>query len=495
MSSQDFADESSENGSYHHESVENGGSDPNDTYPHCSPLALEQIRMAFTGMVCIEECPPRMIECPIFKDFVSTLNPFVKTGDFQSLKDDCLKYYEAEMIQIKHVLTNMDGKINLSVEMLKRYAFYDYLCLRAHFVDDTWKLKKWVLRFQILHWESIPEAILKILEYWGIRDKVLAITLRSNILYDETVEMLKSYIEKKSEVQVKSKLFHVYCCAEFLTSMAQDALEEIPIIIDKSRGLIALEFVDPSYLLSAEEWKRLKGISKLVDKLHGVAEILFHAKYPTASTFLNNLYDLGVSLKRDFSNSCSYINAIVEKLQQKFGKYWEDMFLVMAIAAVMDPRSSFLQQEISECDSCPSDCEIGGSNSEKEEEDLPNKKRKVGVASCEGEATNMTSHLEEYRQFVQASSRPPRPELDWYLEEPVPAWDQDFNMLKLWKSERPKYPTLSKMAHDLLSIPFSVVSSYDAYYTEEKLVDKRLLSSSVALMNALMCTRSWHQRR
>ncbi|XP_027114371.1 zinc finger BED domain-containing protein RICESLEEPER 1 [Coffea arabica] len=560
MSSQASADESSDcNGSFHEESNENG-SDAEDAFLPSSALELEQIQKAFTKMVCVQEVPPMMIECPIFKRFVSSLNPFVELGDFESLKNDCLKYYETEMMKIKHILRNMDAKVNLSVEMLKNDAFDDILCLTAHFVDDTWKWKKWVLRFQVLNWESYSGAIVKSLEYWGIMDKVFTITVKSDIFDAETLEWIQDYIQKKTEAQVKGKLLHVHCCAWFLSSMAQDAFQEISMIIDKvrdliiwgklepvwsitnsklkealdlqSRGQLDTEFVDDSCLLSPEEWKRLEGVSKSVDKLHSVAELLFHAKYPTATTFLKNLYDLRVSLELDFPNSCSYVNTILEKLLQKFDRYWEDTFLVMAMAAVMDPRckmvyieylcskggndksqhsavletvrsfyddylTSSLQKEISECDSCPSDYEIECFNSENED-DLPSKRRKVGVVKPEGKVssnpTNIRSHLEDYQQFVQANSQPPRSELDWYLEEPVLPWDQDFNVFEWWKTERPKYPTLSKMARDLLAIPFSVLTSYDAYYTEERFIDKRLLSSRGALMNSLMCTRSWHQR-
>lgn len=542
MSSQASADESSDcNGSFLEESDENV-SDADDAYLPSSAPELEQIRKALIEMVCVQEVPPKMIESPVFRDFMSSVNPFVELGDFESLKDDCVKYYETEMKKIKHILRNMDGKINLSIEMLKNDAFDDILCLTAHFVDDTWKPKKWVLRFQILNWESYSGAILRSLEYWGIMDKVFTITSKSNIFDAESWEWLKDHIHKKSEAQFNGKLFRVQCCAGFLSSMAQDAFEEISTIINKvrdlvywgnsepvwtitnsnlkealdlqSKGQLDTEFVDDSCLLSAEDWSRIEGISKSIDKLHSVAELLFHAKYPIATTFLKNLYDLRVSLELDFSNSCSFLNAVIEKLLRKFDRYWEDTFLVMAVAAVMDPRckmvyieylcsktegangksqhsavletvrslyddyiNSSLQRETSECDSCPSDCEIGCSNSE---------------GSCN--PTNITSHLEDYQQFVNANSHAPRSELDWYLEEPVRPWDQDFNILKWWKTERPKYPTLSKMARDLLSIPFSVLTSYDAYYTEQRLIDRRLLSSRSDLMNALMCTRSWHQR-
>ncbi|KAL2453383.1 Uncharacterized protein Adt_05071 [Abeliophyllum distichum] len=55
-------------------------------------------------------------------------------------------------------------------------------------------------------------------------------------------------------------------------------------------------------------------------------------------------------------------------------------------------------------------------------------------------------------------------DLDSYLEEPVLPWDVNFNVLLWWRSEAHKYPTVSKMARDILAIPMSVAVSNAAFY-------------------------------
>ncbi|KNA09583.1 hypothetical protein SOVF_151950 [Spinacia oleracea] len=47
------------------------------------------------------------------------------------------------------------------------------------------------------------------------------------------------------------------------------------------------------------------------------------------------------------------------------------------------------------------------------------------------------------------------------------------------------------MARNFLAIPLSVVTHCDAYYTERREANWRLLSLKPELMNALKCTRSW----
>ncbi|XP_021839617.1 zinc finger BED domain-containing protein DAYSLEEPER-like [Spinacia oleracea] len=82
-------------------------------------------------------------------------------------------------------------------------------------------------------------------------------------------------------------------------------------------------------------------------------------------------------------------------------------------------------------------------------------------------------------------------DLDLYLEEPVLPQMYNFIVLHWWKENGFKYPQLSWMACNFLAIPLSVVTHSDAYYTERREANWRLLSFKPELINALKCTRSW----
>ncbi|CAL9131785.1 unnamed protein product, partial [Musa textilis] len=56
-------------------------------------------------------------------------------------------------------------------------------------------------------------------------------------------------------------------------------------------------------------------------------------------------------------------------------------------------------------------------------------------------------------------NQPSKPEIDQYLEESLVPRIQDFDILNWWKLQNLKYPTLSKMARDVLAIPVSMVST------------------------------------
>ena len=101
--------------------------------------------------------------------------------------------------------------------------------------------------------------------------------------------------------------------------------------------------------------------------------------------------------------------------------------------------------------------------------------------------------VQEYKQFIQPKGQHPKSELDFYLEEPVLPWIGDFDIISWWRASSSKYPILSRVARDLLAIPISIVTSYDAYNTAARQIDWTLMSSGRDIMGALMCTRSWNQ--
>ena len=100
--------------------------------------------------------------------------------------------------------------------------------------------------------------------------------------------------------------------------------------------------------------------------------------------------------------------------------------------------------------------------------------------------------FKEYLKFEGGRSREfQESELDSYLKEPVMEWNKDFKALEWWKEESQKYPILSRVARDILSIPISRATSYDAYVTDKREPPENVLSMDAKAANAVMCGRSW----
>ncbi|XP_022849364.1 zinc finger BED domain-containing protein RICESLEEPER 1-like [Olea europaea var. sylvestris] len=577
---------------------------------------VEGISRAFAKMTCINSnFQLKMIESSAFREFFGHLTPRFQLGTLESLKADCLKIYREEGRKIKEILRNRDGQVSLSVEKLKSRDRNCYMCLAAHFLDDTWKMNRWVLLVWIANSYNLLVPVLKSLNYWEIEEKISSFTFKTDTDIDETVNKVKDHIQKKKALWLNGRLFHVRCWTNLIDSMVWDAFDQISDTIDKIdefvnsavldsyyqhnatnrtqlrsdnghdcinwRGTLphwhlncsmlkeALELhsredysslhVPHNYLLSADEWKKVEVICKLVDKLKNIRRILFETKYINASILLSNLLELHVSLSYEASIADSYSSVIFTKMLLKLDNYGKDSFLVLAVATVMDPRCKMMYIEYLSSKFATRDCNLKLSTvseavrvlydnyaastpqqwadstsdsdysycdtdtSESEKEDYPSKKRKAGISKCEVEGyenlenteeipnhdleeknnpkkreviskceeegnNNIKSHLHGYQQFVQSTIRPPKSDLELYLGEPVVPWSQELNLLDWWKVASPKYPILCKMARDVLSI---LLSSSDALFGEERKVDSCITSHGPALVNALMCVRSW----
>ncbi|KAH0661760.1 hypothetical protein KY284_026691 [Solanum tuberosum] len=70
---------------------------------------------------------------------------------------------------------------------------------------------------------------------------------------------------------------------------------------------------------------------------------------------------------------------------------------------------------------------------------------------------------------------------------------KDFNILTWWKTSSNRYPTISKMARDVLSIPVSTVASESTFSTGGRILDSYRSSLSPKTVEALIYTQQWIQ--
>ena len=82
-------------------------------------------------------------------------------------------------------------------------------------------------------------------------------------------------------------------------------------------------------------------------------------------------------------------------------------------------------------------------------------------------------------------------ELEVYLDEPRVQGGVELDVLEFWKGNQFRYPELSCMARDILSIPISTVASESAFSVGGRVLDQYRSSLKPAVVEALVCTRDW----
>ncbi|KAF2556755.1 hypothetical protein F2Q68_00017501 [Brassica cretica] len=126
------------------------------------------------------------------------------------------------------------------------------------------------------------------------------------------------------------------------------------------------------------------------------------------------------------------------------------------------------------------------SDSSEEAEREARKTREKKTDACKDFA-----FFQEFLKFEGSAREFGEPELDCYLREPVMEWNKDFKALDWWREEGHKYPVLSRVSRDILSIPISRATSYYAYGMDRREPPAFVVSLEAEVANAMMCSKKW----
>ncbi|XP_054790824.1 zinc finger BED domain-containing protein RICESLEEPER 2-like [Prosopis cineraria] len=97
------------------------------------------------------------------------------------------------------------------------------------------------------------------------------------------------------------------------------------------------------------------------------------------------------------------------------------------------------------------------------------------------------------RKFLsdRLSGKSNRTEVDKYLNEEIEIDRPNFNILGWWKLNGPRFPILSRLASDVLTIPISTVASESMFSTGGRVLDAFRSSLTPKVVQALICAEDW----
>nr|CAD1823589.1 unnamed protein product [Ananas comosus var. bracteatus] len=233
---------------------------------------------------------------------------------------------------------------------------------------------------------------------------------------------------------------------------------------------------------------------------------------------LDNASSNDVAVRFLMDNFDEFLKNMAVEMRKKFDKYWGECNMLMSIAAIMDPRYKMklikfcfpkIYSQIEFVDhilkvqkalfdiyiyevyvleqvlKVPTQ-EVGGSNLSNDEigQDLSKKKAK-------------TKGRAEFDLFLETvdTMEIGKSELEIYLEEQNvrcdASTDTTFDVLNWWKVNSHKFPILSQMAKDILSVPITTVTSKSAFSAGGRVLTDYRSSLSNITVEALVCRGSW----
>ncbi|PPS11115.1 hypothetical protein GOBAR_AA09533 [Gossypium barbadense] len=356
----------------------------------------ERSRLDLARMIILHGYPLAMVEHVGFKVFVKNMQPLFDVVHNSTIELSCVEIYMKEKQRIYDMLSKLQGRINLAIEMWSSPENSKYVCLTAHYVDDEWKLQKKILNFLTLdssHTEDmLSDVIIKCLMDWDIDCKLFSMTFDDCSTNDDIVLRIKDQISESRPRLSNGQLLDVRSAAHVLNSIAQDAIEALQVVIQKIRGSVkyvkssqsilgkfneiaqqqgidnhkivvldypirwnstymmletAVEYrnvfhhlpeLDPDFALSDEEWERASSIVSYLKLLIEIINVFSSNKCPTANIYFPEICHVHIQLIEWCKSSDAFLSSLATKMKAKFDKYWSKCSLALAVAAILDPR-------------------------------------------------------------------------------------------------------------------------------------------------------------
>ncbi|XP_044487337.1 zinc finger BED domain-containing protein DAYSLEEPER-like isoform X2 [Mangifera indica] len=582
------------------------------------PFNQDRCSHEIAKMIIMNDYPPHIVEHSGFVDFAHTLQPQFNMASFNTIQGDCVAMYLREKQSLLNFISEIPGRVNLTLDLWTSNQTIGYAVLTGYFIDGDWNLHRRILNVVIIPYPdsdvAFNQALATCLSDWHLESKLLTLALDHSFSYETLNQHLKN------PLMLNGRLLIGNCYACVISRLAQDAIGATGAAVKKIRDSVkyvktsdaheekflelkeqlrvpstkelfidnqtkwnttfhmllaanelkqvfsCLETYDPDYQIvppSMDEWKQAEILCIYLKYFFDAANILTSPTYPTASAFYHEVSKIQLELMQAAMSEDPFVSYLTRPLREKFDEYWRECFLVLAIAVVIDPR---FKMNLIECSfsriygenaemwikvvedgihdlfheylvqAFPPDAFMEEGNevipkTEIHQEQIPHEDTLLeeipqeGIyhegqpqegnyqghyqeGTHQGLAEELLSHgsqemplitigdgLSDFEAYIceYAITQQSKSELDQYLEESVLPLSQEFDILDWWKLNQLRYPTLSKMASDILSVPFSTVSPDSVFDTSSKKMDDYRTSLHPVTLEALICAKDWYQ--
>ncbi|GLU22056.1 hypothetical protein SLE2022_381560 [Rubroshorea leprosula] len=645
---------------------------PKKRYRNAStPFDQEHCTHEMAKMIIMHEYPLHIVEHQGFSEFVKTLQPQFNMVSFNTIQQDCVAMFLGEKQNLLNFISGISGRVSLTLDLWTSNQTVGHVFLTGHFIDTEWNLHRRILNvIRVPYPDSdgaINQAVVSCLTDWNLENRLLTLTLDESFANETLNGNLRGFFSVKNPLMLNGQLLIGNCYARVISHLAQEALGAMGETVQKIRESVkyvktsdvcedkflevkqqlqvpstkdlfiddqtkwnttyhmlvaagelkevfaCLETADPDYRIAPgmDDWKRMEILCSFLKLFFDAANILTSPTYPTANLFYHEVSKLQLDLTHAALSRDPFISNLIKPLKEKFDRYWNDCWLVVAIAVVLDPRfkmklvefsfsriydddagmwvkmvddgiHELFSEYVSELLPPPETFVEEGNDGDVPKNEMPGKgtirekdtpqegspqvaptqDESLQVAPQEGSFQGSSEEaslqgpphdgsfqgplqdaslqgpphdgsfqgtmqdaslqgplqdgsfeappqevasqdplisigdgLSDFEVYISefGGSQQMKSELDQYLEESLLPRLADFDILGWWKLNEIKYPTLSRMASDILSIPFSVAAPDSVFDTDRKQMDSYRSSLHPVTVEALICSKDWLQ--
>ncbi|XP_026430914.1 zinc finger BED domain-containing protein RICESLEEPER 2-like [Papaver somniferum] len=441
--------------------------------------------------------PLALVEWKEFRDICGYLNEDAKPLSRNTGKADIVKKHNAQKEVIRNILKLAPGRMCLTSDMWTSVTTTGYISLTVHFVNQNWELKKYLLNFCELP-PPHTDGLVKI---------------------DPVVLKLRKSVKSLKKSQVRKQKFLDIVDTLGMSAVRRGVRQDVKtrwnstyLMLDSClvyRSVFAhLKEVDSDYtnFPTDEEWDQIEVVTKFLKTFYDLTTLFSGSKYPTSNLYFEGVCQVQVLLKKESTNEIEFIGDMVKEMQEKFNSYWENLSPILAMALVLDPRLKlkYLNFDYSKLYPDVRQLESKVSYVREDMKKLYNEYYTLSRASGSGTqnfgiqtgANSAHQGSEWIQEYVAAQEsggdlQSDLSELDQYLSEKYGFVNQPLDILMYWKAQEQRFPVLSRMAGDILSIPISTVASESAFSIGGRVIDRFRSSLLPENAEAFITTRDW----
>ncbi|CAL5081280.1 unnamed protein product [Urochloa decumbens] len=426
---------------------------------------------------------PSMIGLDRFKELVAYLNPMVKTPSFFDLTVDSWKLFQEEESKLKKKLVALRNRVCLSAYVWHCNPRLAFLCLSVHYIDDEWEKQQKIIRFRAVdpscNAKELSNIMLKAIEEWHLGGKVFSIILDDAFIDDTVALNVKASLQKWNKLAANHSLFVVRYATHLLDQVVQVGLDELDTYMEKSAKFSkhtmgstgsVLQDSNCSYAPSKEDWKLAQRICGMLQGFHKHMD--FTHNFPSPAIFFEKLWAVKkkVHLKASIYREPYFVSRkleeafsrVREKMQRKFRECWNGCFMHFFMPMAMDPnyRLKYVMSHL-DVDTFDNDKEdylqqVHDTLASlfNEYSNLKEPYSTSGAKTSKETIVDGDMLMDYYFHSKYPYSAGPLSELDQYLQEPCLTTGES-SVLQWWKEHHLTYPTIARMALDILAVPCS----------------------------------------
>ncbi|CAL5074495.1 unnamed protein product [Urochloa decumbens] len=473
---------------------------------NCSPEELVRI-FAIHGHL------PKMMEQDGFRKLVARLNPMVNMPSHYDFIGNICDLFQQEKSKLKEKLAALHSRVCLGAYMWHYDPHLAFLCLSIHYIDDEWVKQQKIITFSPVDpscdAKEASNIILGAIREWNLHDKVFSVIMDDAFIDDSVAANVKASLQKSSKADENLNLFIVRSGTHLLDQFIQVGLDELDRIMEnstkcpkfaKGSNRVAVQYPNSRFAPSPKDWRTANDICEVLRDFHEYIDLMPNLPSPA------DLFDTLKKVYRKADSKSRYVrdeafSKVLEKIKHQFKERWKLCFLHICMPMVMDPKYSlkcikhFVQgNEKDDYMHEVRDTFVNLFNEYLDQVDDSNctSGSKTSKGAVEDAETLLkyyhgSNHQwKYYHDSKHQSCERPMTELGQYLQETRPASGEP-SVLQWWKEHSLTYPTVARMARDMLALPCNTACKVATRTAGLAMCE----SAGKSCIEMLVCTQDW----